>query len=53
MRFGSALVSHLMSEGRAGVTFVADYTTRIIFERAAGFLVEHGGWVSTLRLYVE
>ncbi|XP_067951551.1 uncharacterized protein [Watersipora subatra] len=44
MRFGSALVSHLMSQGRAGVTFVADYTARIIFDRAAEFLIEHGGW---------
>lgn len=38
-------MSHFLHQGQAGVTFVADYTARMIFDRAAGFLVEHGGWV--------
>jgi len=46
MKLASAMVGHIMNRGHAGVSYVADFTTQMIFDRAAGFLVANGGWVS-------
>ena len=49
MRICRQYVSEMLHKGHEKVTYIADYTAKFIFERAAQFLIHNGGWV---RYYV-